>query len=204
MLAWAAGAVALMAVGGVLAVSTWPRPPAPGVSVASPPTDAAVAPTDAMAREVAGDAISPPPLPPLPPSLESATSTASPAAPDDARKQQPERERSPSSDQRRADPVAASNPPPAAEAAAPGSTGPSLARQAPSAAPTPPSSPRPAPGADPADTRTSAEIMADFLVRSSGRAQAESTARAHSEWYAAGSRERAYWIQVLATIRSRP
>ena len=46
--------------------------------------------------------------------------------------------------------------------------------------------------------------LADFLVRSSGRTQAESTARAYSEWYAAGSRERAYWIQVLATIRSRP
>jgi hypothetical protein len=54
------------------------------------------------------------------------------------------------------------------------------------------------------DARSSEAIMADFLVSTGDRAQAEATARAYSEWYPAGSAERKYWLAVFQAIRSRP
>lgn len=160
--------------------------------------------------------VSPPPLPPLPPGLEPATpAAASPpaaatppaAAPPPAAATRPA-----------AAPPSAASPPAAARppTAAPPSTLPPAPSRREAAAvqgqgrdepeAVPPQIARseaPQPALPPRDTRTSAEIMADFLVTSGDRHQAESTARAYGDWYAPGTAERAYWLRVLAAIRAR-
>lgn len=223
-LAWIGGAAVLMALGALLALAPWrgsatvvssPTPPVPVPGAAdtatpgtagsprpeassalddgnaartdTPERTAAAAPADPPASATEPDSgVSPPPLPPLPPGLDVGAPSAA-TRPDAA-----------------PPPEAAPRP----QLPAPRQAEPSRAPQ--SRAPSPPtSSPAPArarPPAPPpaADARPSEEIMADFLVRSGDRAQAEATARAYAEWYAAGSAERAYWLRVLGSIRARP
>lgn len=215
-LAWTGGAALLMIAGGVLALAMWPRSPGPATSVAATPvapdsatapaetiphgTPAARVPEDAEARETAAVAeerdepgaagpaaapveaetrLAPPPLPPLPPGLEPApSSSASPSAPAPSA---PAPGDAPGPVQARVSPPP--DVPPSASAG-------TIAR---------PPTPLPA-----RDTRSSAEIMADFLVSSGDKAQAEATARTYAEWYAAGTAEHTYWLGVLREIRSRP
>lgn len=224
-LAWIGGAALLMVTGGLLALATWPGPEPTVVSGASdagpagapvgaaPPEEAVTSEQeargprletvdeapggDASGRSVAAAApverstassgsdggVSPPPLPPLPPGLE----VGAPAA-----ATRPE----------------AVSPP---EVEPRPEVGPRGATYAPAPSPPAVSPPAPARKVTPTpapvlsqDTRTSEEIMADFLVSSGDRAQAEATAGAYAEWYPAGSAERGYWLRVLGSIRARP
>lgn len=216
-LAWIGGGVLLMVLGALLALATW-RGPATVVSGTSPPEPAAAeaerteeianarqeaaeqprtgeatsddtatgaAPADRPAAADQDVGVSPPPLPPLPPGLEIAAPSAATrveAGPRPDATPRPDAPALPEAPTRSVPDASAPTSPPA------------VARDA----SRPPVAP---PGAD---TRGSEEIMADFLVRSGDRVQAEDTARAYAEWYAAGSPERAYWLRVLASIRARP
>lgn len=195
-LAWIGGAALLMTAGGALALATWPRPSGPVPTVAAPVGDVAAPATGTAPREGA-DARERDDDEPRPPDVAARADEPARIGPGVTLDPPPLPPLPPALEP--ATPAAASPREPAAPAPAPAPVQPetSRPRTVRSAAPPPPSSP-------PRDTRTSAEIMADFLVGSGDRAQAEATARAYAEWYEAGSAERAYWLDVLGAIRARP
>jgi len=205
-LAWTGGAALLMVAGGALALVTWPRTPGPATTVAATPA----APDVAAALATA------------PREVDDASGTRAAGSPETARAAEPPDEaRPPGPAASPADPATRIQPPPlpplppglevdtpramSSPAEIPATVPPprsarpdaSPPRAARSVVPPPASLPGP-------DTRSSEEIMGDFLVRSSGRAQAEATARGYAEWYGAGSAERTYWLGVLRAVRSRP
>jgi hypothetical protein len=200
VLAWTGGAALLMVVGGALALAVWPRaldvPP-----LAAPPADSviATAPAGAESPERAPrGALEPRATPdPAPAPDRDAPEARSAAQPDPPIVPPPLPPLPPSLER-------ATPPPPAAgEAAAPVEAQPPA--QLPAYAPRDTRGAMVPPPPPPAqDSRSSEEIMADFLVSTGDRARAENTARTYANWYPAGSAERRYWSAVFEAIRRRP
>jgi len=202
VLAWTGGAALLMVAGGVLALATWPRSPGPATTVAAAPAgpDVAAAPVpregdDAVGTGVggAGEEVSAEQRPDV---LGPSGPAASPAD-TDTRISPPPLPRLPPGLE--VDTSSATSSPAEAPAQPRRSSPPDASppRPARSVAPPPAALPE-------SESRRSEEIMADFLVSSGGRAQAEATARAYAEWYGPGTGERTYWLSVLRAVRNRP